>query len=230
MGGFRSAWLWGAGAGVFYALCWMPLGLSPFLPIALALLIRGVEAARRPRDAVLVGLAQGIAQYAVGAHFFIALARYSWPAAFTLYVVVIVQILPYTVLQAWGAYALERRTGLPRWAGLGVLWTLFEFLRTLGDVSFPADLASHAFGNHPAWLAWSPWIGPFRRHDRAEFYSARPAGDRSPPGPVTRAGGAVACVAGRDRAAGGRRSRQTRPSALARALGAPGTPQFWSDG
>lgn len=156
-----TAWVWGAAAGALYALCWLPLGISPLLPIALAMLIRGVETARRPREAVLCGLAQGVAQYAVGAHFFIALARYSWPAALALYAIVIAQILPYTVLQAWGAYALERRTGLPRWAGLGLLWTLFEYVRTLGDVSFPADLVSNVFGTYSGWLAWSPWIGPY---------------------------------------------------------------------
>ncbi len=155
----RSSLLAAAG-GATFGLCWLPLGLAPFIPISFLLLLRGLRLVRTHRDAVCVGIAFGASKYVVGSHFLLALVRYS-PLGAVFYPLAIAYILPYSIVESWGAFWLEKRGGLPRSFGLALLFTLSEKVRALGDLSFPADLLAHAFGKDPAWLALSPWIGPF---------------------------------------------------------------------
>ncbi|HEX6852444.1 MAG TPA: apolipoprotein N-acyltransferase [Candidatus Polarisedimenticolaceae bacterium] len=146
-------------AGGLAGLCWLPLGLAPLFPVAMLLAMRGLRRVRTPRGAVAFGLAFGAARYVVAAHFLLALLSYS-PLAIAIYALAIVFILPFGVLECWGAFVLERRLRIPRGVGFGALYVLGGWLRTLGDLSFPADRLAHAFGTDPAWLAASPWIGP----------------------------------------------------------------------
>jgi apolipoprotein N-acyltransferase len=152
--------LWASAAGAFGATCWLPLGLAPLLPLNFVLAMRGLRRIESGRDAVLFGLANGAARYAVAAHFLLVLTRYSVPLGIAFYLLAIAYILPFAVLEAWGCWRLERHFRLPRVVGFALLWSLLEKVRTLGDVSFPADLVPHAFGTAPAWLAWNDWIGP----------------------------------------------------------------------
>lgn len=156
----RRIVLWSAAAGAWAAVCWLPLGLAPLFPIAFVIAMRGLEFVEDGRDAVAFGVANGIARYAVAAHFLLALTRYSVPLGVVFYLMAIAYIVPFAILEAWGAFTLERRAGLPRYLGFGLIWALMEHVRTLGDVSFPADLVPHAFGTHPAFLAWNDVIGP----------------------------------------------------------------------
>lgn len=146
----------GAGAG----LCWLPWGLEPLLPLAFAAAMIGLGGARTRGDAVRFGLLHGAARYAVASHFLLALVAWS-SLGYLIYVLAILYILPFAVVEGLGAYWLGERTGFPRALFFGFLYALTEKVRTMGDLSFPADLLSHAFGTHTAWLAWEPWIGPF---------------------------------------------------------------------
>lgn len=147
-------------AGAAAALCWLPFGLAPLFPLAFVLAMRGLRRVRTPGEAVRFGLVFGAARYAVAAHFLLALLAHS-PLAIGIYLMAILFILPFGVLEAWGALALERRLRLPRSIGFGALYVIGDWLRTLGDLSFPADRIEHAFGTNPAWLAPAPWVGAF---------------------------------------------------------------------
>lgn len=141
-------------------LCWLPTGLAPLLPLAFLGMMLALGRARSGKEAARLGLILGAARYAVAAHFLLALLYYS-PLAFVFYILAILFILPMAVLETWGAWFLERRLSLPRPVGFALIWTLMEKLRTVGDLSFPADLAAHCFGSAPAFLAWADFIGPF---------------------------------------------------------------------
>ncbi|MCU0231907.1 MAG: apolipoprotein N-acyltransferase [Acidobacteria bacterium] len=155
----RAAWL-AAGGGGLFGLCWLPFGLAPLVPFAFLLMMLGLRGARTARHALWLGALCEAVRYAVGAHFLLALLAYS-PLAVGFYLATIAYIVPMGMLTWWGAFRLERWTGLPRPAGLVLLYTACEKLRSVGDLSFPADLTDHAFGTNPSFLAWSPWIGPF---------------------------------------------------------------------
>jgi apolipoprotein N-acyltransferase len=155
----RAAWQAAAGGGLF-GLCWLPFGLAPLVPLAFVLMMLGLRGARSARQALGLGALCEAIRYVVGAHFLLALLAYS-PLAVFFYLATIVYIVPMGMLSWWGAFQLERWTGLPRPAGLALGYTLFEKLRSVGDLSFPADLTDHAFGTNPSFLAWSDWIGPF---------------------------------------------------------------------
>jgi apolipoprotein N-acyltransferase len=149
-----------AAAGTLIALCWLPTGLAPVMPLSALLMMRALRAAESRRDAALLGLAFGLLRYAVASHFLLALLRFSGLAV-PFYLMAISFILPLAVLEAWGAMVLERWTGLPRSVGFGLLYVVFEKLRTVSDLSFPADLLAHGFGTNPSFLAFAPWFGPF---------------------------------------------------------------------
>ncbi len=149
-----------AAGGAVGSLCWLPLGLAPAIFLGAALAQRALRGVTTGREAVLAGLVFGAARYAVAAHFLLWLLRYS-PLAIAFYLLAIAYILPFAVLESWGAWRLERWSGIPRGAWLAVLYALLEYVRTLGDLSFPADLLAHAFGTAPAFLAWTPVTGPF---------------------------------------------------------------------
>ncbi|MDQ7087170.1 MAG: apolipoprotein N-acyltransferase [Acidobacteriota bacterium] len=154
----RRPWPWPperSGPGL-----WLPFGLAPFYWVAFLLFLIPFRRARDGRDAVKLGLAMGFARYAVSAHFLLALLRYS-PLAIVFYLLAIAYILPFAVLEAWGSFWLERRTGLPRAVGFGLIWVILEKVRTLSDLSFPADLLAHGMGASPDWLAITAWTGPF---------------------------------------------------------------------
>jgi apolipoprotein N-acyltransferase len=156
----RRALALAAGGGAAFGLCWLPFGLAPFVPLAFLAMMLGVREARTARQALGLGALCEAIRYVVGAHFLLALLAYS-PLAVAFYLITIVYIVPAGMLTWWGAFRLESWTGLPRPVGLALLYVLCEKLRSIGDLSFPADLTDHAFGTNPSFLAWSAWIGPF---------------------------------------------------------------------
>jgi apolipoprotein N-acyltransferase len=149
-----------AAGGVLGALCWLPFHLAPWMPLAFLPAMRGFRLADSPREAVYFGLAFGVGFYTVAGHYVAALVTYSW-IALVLYAIQTLYFLPFVTVEAWGAYWIERRVGLPRTFGFALLHSLFEWTRTLGDLTDPADMYAHAFGTHPAWLVWSSWTGPY---------------------------------------------------------------------
>lgn len=155
----RKAMLLAAGAGAFGALAWLPTGLAPLLPLAFLGMIRALGAAESGGHAVRLGLVFGAVRYAVASHFLLALLRYS-PLAIVFYLLAILFILPMAILESWGAWFLERRFRLPRAVGFVLIFALMEKLRTIGDLSFPADLIPHAFGTAPVFLALGSVAGP----------------------------------------------------------------------
>ncbi len=156
----RRTDLLAAAGGAAIGVCWLPLGLSPLMPLSLYPAMIGIRRTDTWREALRFGLFFGAARYAVAAHFLLALLAWS-PLAIVIYGLAIVFILPFSAVEALGAWWLERRAGIPRPYGLAFGWVVMEKVRAWGDLSFPADLLSHAFGRHPAWLAWEPWTGPF---------------------------------------------------------------------
>ncbi len=148
-------------AGVGAALCWLPTGLAPLFPLVFLLMARALRRVESGRDALLVGLVFGALRYAASAHFLLALTRYSVPVGVAFYLLAILSILPIAALEGSGALFLERRLGVPRGLAFGLIYVLGEKLRTLGDLSFPADHLAHAFGTDPAWLGLAPFVGPF---------------------------------------------------------------------
>ncbi len=147
-------------AGLLNGLCWLPLGLGPVAPLFAFIWFRALRGVRNDREALGVGLAFGVARYAVAGHFILSLVRFSalTPALFLLYVLYIV---PFALLESWGSFRLSRWTGLSRAVWAALLFTLLEWMRTLGELSFPADLLTHDLATFPAWLAWSRSLGPF---------------------------------------------------------------------
>jgi apolipoprotein N-acyltransferase len=156
----RRSLLLSAAGGALEGACWLPLGFGFLMPFPAAMAMRGLRGARTGRQALLLGLVNGAARYGVASHFLIELADYSLGLGLAVYLMAVVSILPYSMLEAWGAFRLERRFRLPRVVGFALLWTLFEKARTLGDLSFPADNLPLGIGTYPAFLAWQPWIGP----------------------------------------------------------------------
>jgi apolipoprotein N-acyltransferase len=159
-GGSRAPLLLAAGAGLLWALCWLPTGLAIVFPVFFFCVARALRSAESGRDAVLIGLVQGLVRHAAAGHFMLALLRFSG-FGIAFYLLMVAYILPFAVLETWGAFVLERRTGLPRGLLFCVLYVVLEKARTMTDVAFSADLVAHGFGLTPAALAWSPWIGPF---------------------------------------------------------------------
>jgi apolipoprotein N-acyltransferase len=159
-GSLRCGLALSAAGAAFIALCWVPTGLAPLLPVGFLLLLRGARHARSYRDAVLLGVTYGAAEYAVAANFMLALLRYSW-LAIVYWLLTILFIIPFAIVVVAGALWLERNARLPRSLGFAVLWVAMEKLRTMGELSFPADLFAHAFGTAPSFLALAPVVGPF---------------------------------------------------------------------
>jgi len=149
-----------AAAGAAIAICWLPAGLAPLAPLAFLLALRGLRAVGNDREALIFGGVYGVSRYAVASHFLLALLRYS-PLAIVFYLLAMLFILPFGLLEGWGSLRLEKRFGLPRAIGFAILYSGGEWLRSLGDLSFPADLIAHGFGSVPAWLWVSSVTGPF---------------------------------------------------------------------
>ena len=147
-------------AGMLGGTLWLPFGFAPLYPIAFFLLFLEYGRIESSREAVVLGLLMGAGRYAVAGHFLLALLRYS-PLAIIFYFLAIAYILPFAVLESWGGLWLEKRTGLPRFLAYGLIWAVLEKVRTLSDLSFPADLVAHGLGSAPAWLAATAWTGPF---------------------------------------------------------------------
>ncbi|ANM31137.1 hypothetical protein ABI59_18510 [Acidobacteria bacterium Mor1] len=146
--------------GAWFGLCWNPFFLAPTIPLAAFLFMRALRGAGTGREALWIGLCFGAAKYIVGSHFLLWLTAWSVPLGIVIYLLAIGYILPQSMFECWTARWLEERAGLPRSLGLALVFTGVEKLRTVSDLSFPADLAAHAFGTHPAWLTWTPVIGP----------------------------------------------------------------------
>lgn len=149
-----------AAAGTLAGLFWLPLGLAPLFPLAMVLAIRALRQAESGDDAARFGLAFAAARYAVASHFLLALLRYS-PLAIAFYLLAILFVLPWGFLEGWGSLRMETRWGIPRELGFGMLYALGEWVRSLGDLSLPADQLAHAFGSAPAWLGVGRFVGPF---------------------------------------------------------------------
>ena len=142
------------------ALCWLPLGLAPTMPLGAFLVLRGIRSAETRREALWIGFFFGLARYAVASHFLLWLMRYSVPLGLTIYLLAIAYIIPQALFECWAAFRLEKSARLPRALGLGLAYVGVEKLRTVSDLSFPADVLAHAFGTNPAWLSWTPVTGP----------------------------------------------------------------------
>jgi apolipoprotein N-acyltransferase len=143
-------------AGSLTGLFWQPIGLGPLLPLTFVIAFRGLRLVGTTRQAILFGLVFAASRYAVGAHFLLALVRYSY-LGILLYLFTILFIAGFGVVESWGAWWFERSCGVPRALTFGVLYTILQRLRTVGDFSLPADDLAHAM---PApWLAWTPWTG-----------------------------------------------------------------------
>ncbi len=153
-------WVLPALGGALAALAWLPTGGAPAFPLAFAIAALGLMRAETGRQAVWVGAVFGAARYAVAAHFLWALLVYS-KLAIIFYVLAIAFIVPFGIVEAWGAYRLERWTGVPRTVYFALLYALLGWVRTLGDLSFPADLLAHGLGARPEWLAPTRWLGPY---------------------------------------------------------------------
>ncbi len=155
----RGTWLLVVLAGVIGGSSWLPLGLSPLLPVPFFLIFRALRRVDSQRDAIKLGLIFGVVRYAVSSHFLLELLRFS-PLAIVFYGLAILYILPSALVESWGSYWLEKRTGFPRTIAFGMLYVLMEKVRTLGDLSFPADLLSNGMA-YPAWLGWTALFGPY---------------------------------------------------------------------
>jgi apolipoprotein N-acyltransferase len=147
-------------AGVFGSLCWLPTGLTFLYPLYPFLFLRALREVRTGRQAVLVGIVIGASRYLVASHFLLALLRYS-PLAIVFYLLATLSILPFSIVWCWGPFRLERLSGISRLLWLSPVYIVMEWLRTVGDLSFPAVLVAHGLGNAPAWADWLPWLGPF---------------------------------------------------------------------
>ena len=155
----RGMLLLAAVAGLIGGGGWLPLGAAPLLPLSITFATLGLARAESMRDATWFALVYGTVRYAVASHFLLALLRYS-PLAVVFWLLAILYIWPFAWIEAAGGLWIERRTGLPRGLGLAILYTIGEYLRRLGDLSFPADPVAHAFGRTPSFLAWSAFAGP----------------------------------------------------------------------
>jgi apolipoprotein N-acyltransferase len=156
---WRACGLVGLG-GLILSGAWLSLGVEPLLPLAAAAIILGFRHVESWRDALWCSLAGAISYHGICAYGVFDLVRYSWLAVLFHPMVVGYALISWVALFL-GGLALERLVGVPRAAGLILLWPLLERLRTISDLSLPVDLLAHSFGTQPAWLAWTPWIGPF---------------------------------------------------------------------
>ena len=147
-------------AGLLDGLCWLPLGLAPIAPAFAFFWFRALRAARTRRDALAVGFWFGVVRYAVAGHFILSLVRHS-PLAIVLFGLYVAYIVPFALLESWGAFTLGRRTRIGAGVWGTLLFALLEWTRTLGELSFPADLVAHDPASIPAWMSWSRWLGPF---------------------------------------------------------------------
>jgi apolipoprotein N-acyltransferase len=109
---------------------------------------------------MLVGLLYGPLYEAIAGYFLLALVSYS-VLGVLIFLLACAYVAPFALVENGGAFWLEKRAGLPRAIGYVLLFTLGEKVRTVGDLSAPGDLTSHALGSHPAWLSWSSWGGPY---------------------------------------------------------------------
>lgn len=139
---------------------WLPFGFAPLYPIVFFLFFLEYGRVETSREAVVLGLLMEVGRYGVAGHPLFALLRYS-PLAIVFYFLAIAYILPFAALEGWGGLWLEKRTGLPRFLAYGLIWAVLEKVRTLSDLSFPADLVAHGLGSSPEWLAATAWTGPF---------------------------------------------------------------------
>lgn len=182
----RRRLLLAALSGALIGVGWMPLGLAPTLPLAFLPFLRALRGSVSMRQAVWLGIAAGTTEYLVASHFLLALMSYSWLAV-AYYLMATCYILPYSLLASCGSLWLDRRAGLPRGLGYGLLFTAGEWLRSVGDLSFPADPVAHAFGTAPAMTRFTSVTGPlgvtlwmtviallldaaWRRRDRAQSW------------------------------------------------------------
>jgi apolipoprotein N-acyltransferase len=147
-------------AAAWSAACWLPFHLAPLLPIGFAIALHGLRQVRSGREALLYGLVFGAFRQGFGAYYVLTLTSYSLLAP-VLLLMDMAYMAPYGMLEAWGAWRLERRTGLDRRWCFVLIFPLLTWTRTLSDMSQPTDMVAHAFGTHPQWLALTGWTGPY---------------------------------------------------------------------
>ncbi|MFN7964386.1 MAG: apolipoprotein N-acyltransferase [Acidobacteriota bacterium] len=155
----RAYWL-SIAAGVVGGSAWLPTGLAPFIALVMMAQILALRDARTMRHALRLALVFGVVRYLTASHFLLALIAYS-PLAIAFYLMATCFILPFSILESCGAFWLHRYTGFPRGLAFALLYVFGEWLRTLGDLSFPADLLSHAFGTAPSLTRFSAYTGPY---------------------------------------------------------------------
>ena len=159
MTGLRGALVWTAAAGLLWGLCWLPWLPAALFPAVFGVVLVALGSARTGREACSIGLVYAIAAYASSGHFLFVLTRYS-PGAALFFFAHLAYFTPFLVAATWGAWRIERATGLPRTIAFALLYVGLEGLRTRTDLSFPADVLAHAFGDLPRWLSLTPWTGP----------------------------------------------------------------------
>ena len=147
-------------AALLSAASWLPFHLAPVLPLGFAVALHGLRRARSGREALLFGLIFGAFRQGFGAYYVLTLTSYSLLAP-VLLLMDMAYMAPYGMLEAWGAFRLEKRTGLDRRWCFALLFPLLTWVRTLTDMSQPTDMVAHAFGTHPQWLALTGWTGPY---------------------------------------------------------------------
>lgn len=152
--------LLGVLSGVLTALSWLPVGAAFLMPLAMVPAMRGLRLVRDSRGAICFGVAFEAALHAVGGYYVLALLHFSWLGP-VLFVLDIAYHVPFAVAAAWGGFWIGKRAGVPATFVFVLLYSVMEWLRTIGDLSSCADLMAHAFGGYPQWLAWTSWTGPY---------------------------------------------------------------------
>ena len=151
--------MWTAAAGLLWGLCWLPWLPATLFPVVFVVVLLALGRARTGREAASIGLVYAIAAYASSGHFLLGLTRHS-PFAALFFFAHLGYFAPFLASATWGAWRLERATGISRTIAFALLYVGLEGLRTRTDLSFPADVLAHALGDMPRWLSWTPWIGP----------------------------------------------------------------------
>lgn len=112
------------------------------------------------RDALRCGVVFEATKYIIASHFLLSLLQFS-PLGFVFYLMAILYGAVWGLLAFWGSYRMERASGMSGILFFPVFYMVLEKVRSLTDLSFPADLLAHCFGTQPAFLAWTRWTGTY---------------------------------------------------------------------
>ncbi len=145
--------------GALVGLAWLPYGLAPLFPFGFALALAGLRRTTGPRNVLAAGLLFGGAFWAVGAHFLLVLVSYS-PLGALFYLLAVAYGAAGGAAFFGAAAWISRRSACPLSLAFVALYPLLELVRTLGDLSDPADSIVHSLAGHPAWLPAASLGGP----------------------------------------------------------------------